>query len=482
VEIRLGLAKDSVPRAARLREKFDACQYPNLSENRIFQPHRCIHRVAMKPILPHRLLLARFFSQGLISAAVVILLVGVTLTWLEQENYLRHATNSASERITRIATHIGHQIENPSLTHVNNPSLVGDQTCIQVLVTQEVENSGLLKLQILDEAGLVLGSSIPSEVGKTLDSDEISQVENTRQVTGHVVRAGSASYLHFAAPILAQGKSYIVVLDEPLSEMVSASRDIQITVTVTLSIGFASVFVILGLIVRRAGLDIENHQQEEARVKDLLGRYVSHQVASQILEHGGLKVGGERRFITVLFPDIRGFTTLSEELLPEQVVEILNECLAALTEVVFKYDGTVDKFLGDGLMAIFGAPLGHDDDIRRAIDCAREMQLIFDDLHQRRSSQGLPTLGLGIGINTGDAVVGNVGSVRRLDYTAIGDTVNTAQRLQNLAEGGQIIISQTTYARLNSKAAEPLGPKQLKGKSQPLEVFCLNSRVWTGSV
>lgn len=133
-------------------------------------------------------------------------------------------------------------------------------------------------------------------------------------------------------------------------------------------------------------------------------------------------------------PIFGGFTTFSEKLSPERVVALLNDYLAAMTDVIFKYDGTVDKFLGDGLMAIFGAPLSHSD-VCQAMACAQEMQAVFNRLRLKWRSEGLPDLSLGIGLNTGEAVVGSIGSVRRLDYTAIGDAVNTTQRLQSIAAG-----------------------------------------------
>jgi adenylate cyclase len=191
------------------------------------------------------------------------------------------------------------------------------------------------------------------------------------------------------------------------------------------------------------------------------------------LDQGGLNVGGERRQITIIFADIRGFTTVAEQLSPERVVTLLNDYLAAMTDVVFKYDGTVDKFLGDGLMALFGAPLGHGDDVRRALACAKEMQTAFNQLRQKWRAEGLPDLQQGIGINTGEAVVGSIGSARRLDYTAIGDAVNTAQRLQSLAVGGQILISASTLSRLDDESAEPLGPLKVKGKREAVNVFRL---------
>jgi adenylate cyclase len=191
------------------------------------------------------------------------------------------------------------------------------------------------------------------------------------------------------------------------------------------------------------------------------------------LDQGGLNVGGERRQITIIFADIRGFTTVAEQLSPERVVTLLNDYLATMTDVVFKYDGTVDKFLGDGLMAIFGAPLGHGDDVRRALACAKEMQTAFNQLRRKWCAEGLPDLQQGIGVNTGEAVVGSIGSARRLDYTAIGDAVNTAQRLQSLAVGGQILISANTLSRLEGEPTEALGPMKMKGKREAVNVFRL---------
>jgi adenylate cyclase len=280
-------------------------------------------------------------------------------------------------------------------------------------------------------------------------------------------------FLRFASPITANGESYVVVVDEPLTGLESMIRESRTAVTLILALGFGITFLLLSLIVRRAGLDIENHQQEEMRVKDLLGRYVSHQVAKQILDQGGLRVSGERRQITIIFADIRGFTSVAEQLSPERVVALLNDYLAGMTDVVFKYDGTVDKFLGDGLMAMFGAPLGHGNDVHRALACAKEMQAVFNQLRWKWRSEGLPDLQQGIGINTGEAVVGSIGSTKRLDYTAIGDAVNTAQRLQGLAAGGQILMSASTFSRLDNELAEPLGAIQVKGKRQAVNVFKL---------
>ncbi|HLF28360.1 MAG TPA: adenylate/guanylate cyclase domain-containing protein [Anaerolineae bacterium] len=385
---------------------------------------------------PHRLLLARFFSRGILAAALVTFSVGVVLTTLERDNYVRRLTDAASERVARLVAHIGHQIATPALA-------AGGES-IQQLVTQETRNSSLLRLDVVDDAGVVIGSSEAGAPGRTSESPEVAEAASSRQIISRVAESADGPVLRFAAPVQVGDATYVVRVDEPLGEIEQLTGDSRTAVTLTLSAGFALTFAVLGFIVRQAGLDIERQQQESARVKDVLGRYLSHQVARQILAQGGLNVHGERREITVLFADLRGFTPLSETLPPETVVRLINEFLAAMTEVVFKYDGTLDKFLGDGLMAIFGAPLSHPDDVRRALNCAIEMQAAFERLRARWRSQSLPEPGLGIGLHTGEAVVGSIGSDQRLDYTAIGDTVNLAQRLQALAAPGQILMSANT--------------------------------------
>ena len=420
---------------------------------------------------PHHLLLARFFSRGLIAASIVTIVIGAALTNLERENYIRNATNSASERVARLVEHLGHQIENPNSVITHPTQLLAGATPLQQLVIQETTSSGLLRLDVVDSHRVIIGSSDSETLGQISTMPEVAEAFASGKVSRRVVGADSDSFLHFAAPITIKGITYVVLVDEPLTEMQLLIADTRLTVIVMLGLGFALTFAVLGYVVHRAGLEIELHQQEEARVKDLLGRYVSHQVAQKILAHGGLKAEGERRKISIVFADIRGFTALSEKLSPEKVVTLLNEYLATMTDIVFKYDGTVDKFLGDGLMAIFGAPLDHHDDVGRALTCAREMQSAFDQLRLKWQAQGLPDLGLGIGVNTGEAVVGSIGSHKRLDYTAIGDAVNTAQRLQSLAKAGQILIGGVDDVRVQGSQVESLGAKQVKGKSETVEVF-----------
>jgi class 3 adenylate cyclase len=160
-----------------------------------------------------------------------------------------------------------------------------------------------------------------------------------------------------------------------------------------------------------------------------------------------LKPGGEGKDLTIMFTDIRGFTTLSENMSPEETVELINEYFGIMVEVVFRYGGTLDKFIGDAIMAFWGAPVGHGDDPVRAVRTAIEMMDILGQLNVLRQGRGEPDIKIGIGTNTGDVVAGYLGSSKALEYTVIGDTVNTGARLCSLAKAGEIIISHNTYER-----------------------------------
>jgi adenylate cyclase len=158
----------------------------------------------------------------------------------------------------------------------------------------------------------------------------------------------------------------------------------------------------------------------------------------------GLKLGGESRTISIMMTDLRGFTALSESLPAESVLSIINNYLSVMTELLQKYQGTIDEFIGDAILAIFGAPITRENDALRAVACAIEMQLAMQQVNQWNKEQGYPEVGMGIGINTGDAVVGNIGSEKRAKYGIVGRNVNLTSRIESYTTGGQIFISQQT--------------------------------------
>jgi adenylate cyclase len=179
-------------------------------------------------------------------------------------------------------------------------------------------------------------------------------------------------------------------------------------------------------------------------IRETFGSYLSDEIVDTILEKGGLKIGGEKRLATILMADLRGFTSLSERLPAEDVVAMLNIYLETMTEIIQKYQGTIDEFIGDAILVIFGAPILRPDDPGRAVACAVEMQLAMTSVNERNRQSGYPEVALGIGINTGEVVVGNIGSQKRIKYAVVGRAVNLTARIESYTVGGQIFISEST--------------------------------------
>lgn len=224
------------------------------------------------------------------------------------------------------------------------------------------------------------------------------------------------------------------------------------------------------------GVRIVSEQRERLRVTAMFQRYVGPEVVKEILAAGedALRLGGVRRPLTVLFLDVRNFTPLSERLQPEEVVRILNRSFEMITQVIFKHGGTLDKFIGDAVMVLFNAPLDLPDHPLRAVLAAREIQERARAIQAELEARYGCSVRFGIGINTGEAVVGNIGSSTRMEYTAIGDAVNLAARLESVAGPGQILISESTWQAVAGRVeAEPLGPIPVKGKSRPVNVYAV---------
>jgi adenylate cyclase len=219
--------------------------------------------------------------------------------------------------------------------------------------------------------------------------------------------------------------------------------------------------------------------REKRQVKKLFSRYVSKDVYDQLVANPSLAaLGGARRHMTVLFSDIRGFTTMSEKGSPEDVVSQLNELFTRMVAVVFAHRGTVDKFVGDMIMALYGAPLDDEDHAEHAVQTALAMITTLNQLNREWAEQGKPQLDIGIGINTGEMIAGNVGSDTIMSYTVIGDAVNLGARLESLNKdyGTRIIISEATRERLKGRYdIHPLGDVVVKGKSKPVAIFEVKS-------
>ncbi|WP_155745499.1 adenylate/guanylate cyclase domain-containing protein [Scytonema sp. UIC 10036] len=212
--------------------------------------------------------------------------------------------------------------------------------------------------------------------------------------------------------------------------------------------------------------------QSATEMRKNLGRYLTDEILANILETpSGLKLGGERKKVTVLVSDLRGFSAISEQLPPEQVVNILNLYLGAMTDVINQYKGTISDFMGDGIFVMFGAPISRHDDSQRAIACAIGMQLAMQQVNAQIQQMNLPTLEMGIGINTGEVVAGNIGSQKRAQYTVIGSHVNLAARIETYTVGGQILISENTRKDANTDL-QVTGQLQIepKGMKEPVTI------------
>ena len=190
-------------------------------------------------------------------------------------------------------------------------------------------------------------------------------------------------------------------------------------------------------------LDLEKRNK---LIRHVFGRYLSNDIVANLLESPeGLKLGGERRKITILASDLRGFTALAERMPPETVIKILNLYLKEMADVIDQYQGTIDEFMGDGILVLFGAPTPGKDDAVRAVACACAMQLKMGAVNERMKQNGLPKLGMGIGINTGEVVVGNIGSEKRTKYGIVGNNVNRTYRIESYTHAGQVLISEQTF-------------------------------------
>ncbi len=240
---------------------------------------------------------------------------------------------------------------------------------------------------------------------------------------------------------------------------------------------------VFALVAAQAGAAVDNamaHEKiaQQSLQRSALERFLSPEVVEMVVANPDIRLGGVNQEVTVMFADIRGFTTMSETMEPGRVVEILNEYFTRVTDVIFDNGGTLDKYIGDAVMAVFGAPISKGNDAAAAVNSAMQIQRLLIELNRDAAARKWPELRVGIGINTGYAIAGNIGSPRRLDYTVVGDAVNTAQRLMTNAAGGQILISESTAKKLGKTGKtidlERLPELKVKGRSEAVPVFRVN--------
>ena len=402
-----------------------------------------------------------------------------------------------------------------------DPLVLGDDLYLKQLVTDAMKNEGVRYTVILDNDGIIRAAdSTELWKKKYIPPPGVHLLAKNEPVSKSTIYKNE-QLLDIAFPVILGGKKKVGEIHLGVSKhaLNIASRKVQVTI-----ISISAIFLLIGIIgsilfagfitrpvenlakgvksVTSGNFDIQIKKissdeigmlttafnemtkslKEKKLIKEAFRRYVSHQVAEQIFQNpekylSSLK--GERRMVAILFADIRGFTPLAESMEPEEVVKILNKYLTYMTEAVFEFQGTLDKFIGDCVMAVYGAPLFLRNPTEMAVRTAIKIQKDIQVLNDERVLNGKNPIEIGIGINTGEAVVGNIGSEqRRLDYTVIGDNVNLASRLQTVANsmGVKILISRKAYLDVkNIVVAQEIPPIKVKGKKEPVEAFIINS-------
>lgn len=234
---------------------------------------------------------------------------------------------------------------------------------------------------------------------------------------------------------------------------------------------------VFSLVAAQAGAAIDNavaHRKiaQQAEQRLALERFLAPEVADMVAANPQIRLGGVNQKVSIMFADIRGFTHFSERTEPERVVEVLNEYFTRVTDVILDHGGMIDKYIGDAVMAVFGVPIAKENDAAKAVRSALQIQRLVAEMNRDAAARGWPELAVGIGINTGTATAGNIGSPRRLDYTVVGDAVNIASRLMDDAAGGQVLISQPTADELGPEfRLRKLRARRVRGRSEPVQVF-----------
>jgi adenylate cyclase len=310
---------------------------------------------------------------------------------------------------------------------------------------------------------VVLSTTIINEVLRdklaVLSSD--ASVDSRFSGAHSIIMQGIRSSM--AVPLLYGSELFgIMVLDSQMAANAFQEKDLQLFQNVA---NQAAVAIQNSLYAKKL--------QQEALTRERFQRLLSPAIAEQVVS-GKVEVakGGQLRETTVLFSDIRGFTSMSESRDAQEIVEMLNEYFEQMVEIVFRYEGTLDKFVGDEIMALYGSPVKHEDDAIRAVRTALDMLEVLEQWNSERVARGQVPVHIGIGINSGEVVAGYLGSSKALEYTVIGDSVNVGARLCSAAKPGQILVSEDTEKRLNGLFdLHEQPPIALKGKSKPLRIY-----------
>ncbi len=438
-----------------------------------------------------------------------LLMLGVI--FILEQNFRESLIRENIEKGLGIARGVAFNAEDPLLT--------GDDLYLFSAITNATRSPGIRYAMIVDNELKIRAASDVASVGGTYQLPAQTElVDSQKDFQVKRVGRGEDAIYDLQVPIFTLadtpvrlGAIHLGLSDDPVNREIMAMRyRLAILTGVALVIGTVIAYALAGVSVRpvhdllrgvravgagnldqsievyrrdeigvltQAFNDMTVNLREKEFIKQTFERYVSKQLVDRLLKRKDeIKLGGEEMVITILFSDIRRFTSLAERLPPRQVVELLNDYFTRMIAVVNRHDGVVDKLMGDSVMALFGVPFPGNEDALHSVRCAIAMQKEVREFNKIRSGQGLPTLEMGIGLNTGPVIAGNIGSKERMEYTVIGDCVNVAARLQGLAKPGEVLVSEATYKQVKGKVlATPMEPMTLKGKRIPVGVYRIDS-------
>ena len=437
----------------------------------------------------------------LIAALLALAIVAVSVYLLREEQ----------AGLTTEMTKRGLTIAGDVASSARNPILANDELTLSLLVHDAMKDPDIAYVMLTDPAGRVLAHMDSALVGTPVQRPAGLPVAPAEVTIQPYTDAQRGRLIDFAMPLsfggVPLGVLYLGFSRKAIDEALARARNQTLLVGGAILVAGITAAVVISTALSRpilrlsagtgvvaagnfdVALPVKSHDEigvltdsfnrmarslrEKEMIKRAFTRYVSREVASEILkdpEHAVLRE--ERREVTVLFCDMRNFTPLSERLPPEEVVLLLNEFYTLMIDTTFKHDGTLDEFLGDAVMAVFGAPILHPDHSIRAIRTALAMQAGIAPLNQARVAAGKDAIGVGIGVSTGEAVTGSVGNQDRMEYAVIGDSVTLAARLQAKAQAGQILISERTYQDVQDLVGvRPFGTLEDPATSQPVAIW-----------
>lgn len=448
-----------------------------------------------------RVRLSLRLKLSLLITSLVVLAVGLVGVFL-----LRQQQQSLTMEMTKR----GLTIANNLAASAKTPLVTNDELTLLVLVKDAMRDSDVAYVIVADADGKVLAQSEPSTIeGPINRPGDLAPLKDDLLIQTY--RTAGRRIIDFAVPLVYSqvpvGSLYLGFSQRAMDAALARARNEAAVITLAMVVvGIGGAIGLAALLSRRInrlvqgtraigegnfnvslavtsndeiGVLTESFNQmarslrEKEMIKRAFTRYVAREVVEEILKDPErLVLSGARREVTVLFCDVRGFTRMSERLSPDEVMLLLNDFYTLMIETTFKHDGTLDKFLGDAVMATFGAPIAHPDHSLRAVRTALAMQAGVVELNARRQKAGKELVTVGIGVSAGEAVAGTVGTEDRMEYTVIGDSVNLAARLESNAKPGQILISHRTYEAVREDVnARSLGPIRVKGKEEVVEVY-----------